>query len=82
MRREVYKWLQGEGYTAVLWDIVTHDYNRRYSPEEIERITLRYVRDGSILLLHDSIKASKNTLAVLPMLIHRLQVKGYQFGTL
>lgn len=82
MRREVYKWLQGEGYTVVLWDIVTHDYNRRYTPDEIERITLRYVRDGSILLLHDSIKASKNTLAVLPVLIHRLQVKGYQFGTL
>lgn len=82
MRREVYKWLQREGYTIVLWDIVTHDYNRRYTPQEIEKITLRYVRDGSILLLHDSIKASKNTLTVLPTLIHRLQVEGYEFRTL
>ncbi len=82
VRREVYQWLQTEGYTIVLWDLVTHDYNRRYSPKEIERIIMRYVRNGSILLMHDSIKASKNTLEVLPWLIHRLQVEGYRFGTL
>jgi len=82
MRREVYKWLIQEGYTIVLWDLVTHDYNRRYRPEEIERICYKYVRDGSIILMHDSIKASKNTLVVLPNIIHRLQTEGYRFCTL
>lgn len=82
MRREVYEWLKARGYTVVLWDLVTHDYNRRYTPEEIERICMRYVRDGSIILMHDSIKASENTLVVLPRLICRLQTEGYQFRML
>ena len=82
MRGEVYDWLKGKGYTIVLWDLVTHDYNRRYTPQEIERISMRYVRNGSIILMHDSIKASKNTLAVLPGLISRLQIGGYQFRSL
>lgn len=82
MRRDVYKWLQTNGYTIVLWDLVTHDYNRRYPPQEIERISMRYVRDGSIILMHDSIKASTNTVEVLPRLIQRLKENGYQFRTL
>lgn len=82
MRREVYEWLKGKGYTIVLWDLVTHDYNRRYTPQEIGRICMRYVRNGSIILMHDSIKASKNTLAVLPSLIHGLQAEGYHFRKL
>lgn len=82
MRREIYHWLLSEGYKIVLWDIVTHDYNRNYSPEQIERIIWRYVRNGSILLFHDSLKAMQNTLTVLPSVLHRLQVEGYNFGLL
>lgn len=82
LRREVYPWLLDQGYKIVLWDIVTHDYNRNYSPEQIERIIWRYVRNGSILLFHDSLKSKDNTLIVLPSVLHRLSVEGYKFGLL
>ena len=39
-------WLRQQGYTVVLWDIITHDYNPRYTPAQIERAVLRYVRNG------------------------------------
>ncbi len=82
MRREVYRWLLSEGYKIVLWDIVTHDYNRNYTPEQIERIIWRYVRNGSILLFHDSLKAAPNTLSVLPHIIPQLKDRGYSFQLL
>ncbi|MBQ7191385.1 MAG: polysaccharide deacetylase family protein [Paludibacteraceae bacterium] len=80
--QRMHKWLKDNGYKVVLWDVVTHDYNPHYSPKRIEQIVLRYVRNGSILLLHDSLKSKDNTLALLPSLIHRLQLEGYEFLTL
>ncbi len=79
MKRQAYNWLIKQGYKVVLWDIVTHDYNRNYTPEQIEQIVMKYVRNGSILLFHDSIKSLHNTLNVLPTLIPRLQAEGYNF---
>jgi len=72
-------WLRRHGYEVVLWDIITHDYNPRYTPEEIERAVLRYVRDGSVILFHDSLKASRNMLSSLPHVIERLLASGYEF---
>jgi len=76
------RWLRRNGYQIVLWDVITHDYNPFYSPEDIVRIVKRYTRNGSILLFHDSKKASGNTLAALPKTIEWLQAQGYCFVAL
>lgn len=73
-------WLRQQGFTVVLWDIITHDYNPRYTPAQIERAVLRYVRNGSVILFHDSIKASSNMLQSLPKVISALQQAGWSFG--
>ncbi len=69
-------------YRLVLWDVITHDYNPDYTPERIVHIVRRYVRNGSIILFHDSIKAKENTLPALPQAIEWLQQEGYVFKTL
>jgi len=76
------RWLLRQGYTIVLWDVITHDYNPFYSPNDIARIVTRYTRKGSILLFHDSLKSASNTLAALPASIEWLQQQGYQFAQL
>lgn len=78
----MHRWLRENGFKVVLWDVVTHDYNPRYSPKRIERIVLRYVRPGSVLLLHDSLKSRENTITLLPSLIRRLQLEGYEFDVI
>lgn len=78
MRWQQRRWLKSH-YRIVLWDIITHDYNANYSPQQILAIVRRYVRCGSVIVFHDSIKAQRNVLSALPLAIEYLQSEGYQF---
>lgn len=69
-------------YEIIMWDLITHDYNRNLSVETIFRNVKRHVRNGSIIVFHDSIKAKENVLAVLPQAIEYLKNCGYSFGVL
>ena len=69
-------------YEIVMWDLITHDYNRNLSAETVFRNVKKYARNGSIIVFHDSIKAKKNVLDVLPLSIEFLSTKGYAFGVL
>ena len=69
-------------YEIIMWDLITHDYNRRLSPETIMRNVKRYSRNGSIVVFHDSIKAKNNMLTVLPLAIEYWNDQGYRFEVL
>lgn len=77
-----YRELRRRGYRVVLWDVITRDYNRRLSPKTVKRIIHWYSRSGSIVVFHDSVKAQKNMLAVLPWAIEFYMKRGYKFKTL
>lgn len=70
------------GYTIYLWDVLTHDYNPRYTPERMIKIIRRYVRDGSIITFHDSLKSGDRMLLTLTEAIHWLRENGYEMDTL
>ena len=76
------KQLRKAGYTIYLWDVLTHDYNPKYTPEKMLRIVQRFTRNGSIIVLHDSLKSKDRMLIVLPQIIQWLQAAGYTFQTL
>lgn len=69
-------------YSLIMWDIITHDYNKNISPETILKTIKKYTRNGSIVVFHDSIKAKQNVLAVLPKAIEYWKNEGYSFGVL
>ncbi|MBO7636364.1 MAG: polysaccharide deacetylase family protein [Paludibacteraceae bacterium] len=69
-------------YTIVFWDVVTRDYNNKLSGEEVLNIVKRYTRNGSIIVFHDSLKASKNMRYALPRAIEYLKSEGYHFDVL
>lgn len=69
-------------YDIVMWDVLTYDYDKRKTPAQIVKIIQRNLRKGSIVLLHDSIKAENNILSVLPQAIEFWQSKGYTYGLL
>lgn len=69
-------------YEIIMWDIITHDYNRNLTPETIMKTVRRYSRNGSIVVFHDSIKAKYNVLTVLPLAIEYWKAEGYRFGVL
>ena len=69
-------------YQIVMWDVITYDYDRNKSPESILKIIKRHLRKGSIVVFHDSIKAEKNVLAVLPKALEYWKEQNYQYGLL
>ena len=64
------------------WDLITNDFDRNLSPKEIMQNIQKYSRNGSIVVFHDSVKAAKNMLAVLPEAIKWWKEEGYEFRTL
>lgn len=70
------------GYKIYLWDVLTHDYNAHYSSDRMLSIVKRYTRNGSIIVLHDSLKSKDRMLKLLPRMIEWLRSEGYEFGVL
>lgn len=64
----------------VMYDVVTRDYSRRLSPDDVIRNVKRFVRDGSVIVFHDSLKAWPNLRVALPEAIRWLKQQGYEFG--
>lgn len=66
-------------YTVVMWDLVTRDYSKRLNGRQVLRNVKKYVRNGSIITFHDSIKSEKNLKYALPRSIEWLLEQGYEF---
>lgn len=71
-----------EDYDIVMWDVITYDYDKKKKPEQITRTVRNYLRKGSIVVFHDSIKAKDNVLTVLPQALAHWKEKGYSYGLL
>jgi peptidoglycan/xylan/chitin deacetylase (PgdA/CDA1 family) len=68
-----------KNYKVVLWDVVTRDYSKYVTPDEVFENVKRYTRNGSIIVFHDSIKAEENMKKALPRSIEWLKEQGYEF---
>ena len=68
-------------YTVVMWDLVTRDYSKHLNGRQVLRNVKKYVRNGSIITFHDSIKSEKNLKYALPRAIEWLLEQGYEFKT-
>lgn len=69
-------------YKIVMWDLVTRDYSKHLNGEQVFQIVKKYVRNGSIITFHDSIKAEQNMKYALPRSIEWLKAQGYAFKLL
>lgn len=68
-----------EHYNIVMYDLVTRDYSRKLTPEDVLNNVKRYARNGSIIVFHDSLKAAANMRPALPAAIEWLLEQGYEF---
>jgi len=74
---------QLKGLKVVLWTFMSWDWTKGTSPESITRKVLNRVRDGAILILHDSDKTAgaarggpAHVIEALPAILRGLQQKG------
>jgi peptidoglycan/xylan/chitin deacetylase (PgdA/CDA1 family) len=71
-----------KGFTIVLWNILTGDFDPNLNPEKSLKKTLKNTKPGSIVVFHDSLKAKKNLQYILPNVLKHWSQQGYQFKTL
>lgn len=64
-------------YNIVMYDLVTRDYSRKLTADEVLDNVRRYTRNGSIIVFHDSLKAERNLRSALPRAIEWLLSQGY-----
>lgn len=81
LKASQYRFLKRK-FRIVMWDLITCDYNRRLSPEKVFRNVTEFVRPGSIITFHDSIKAQPNLTEALPRAIGWMKEQGYRFETI
>ena len=80
MRRSVYWWLRHE-YKIIMWDVVTRDYSKWLTADDVLSNVKRYTRNGSIITFHDSLKSIDKLRIALPAAIKWLRDEGYEFKT-
>ena len=80
MRHSVYWWFQRR-YKIVMWDLVTRDYSKWLTADDVVRNVKRYTRNGSIITFHDSLKSIDKLKTALPEALEWLQEQGYEFTT-
>ncbi|MDE6000294.1 MAG: polysaccharide deacetylase family protein [Bacteroidaceae bacterium] len=66
-------------YTIIMWDLVTRDYSRHLTAEDVVNNVKRYTRNGSIITFHDSLRSIDKLKTALPRCIEWLQQEGYAF---
>lgn len=73
-----YKALIERGYKVIFWDVISYDYEK-INPKECALKVIRNVKNGSIVLFHDNVKAEKNLRYSLPLVLKYFSEKGYRF---
>lgn len=66
-------------YEIVMWDILSGDFDRKLSSEQVWQNVKRNIEPGSIVVFHDSIKAQKHLRYALPKTLAYFSSKGYRF---
>lgn len=69
-------------FRVVMWDVLSGDFSQKLSPETCLQQVLAHARPGSIVVLHDSLKAERNLKYVLPRVLEHFKAAGYQFEAL
>jgi peptidoglycan/xylan/chitin deacetylase (PgdA/CDA1 family) len=82
IRQKQIRNLKKAGYKMFMWDVLSEDYNAVLSPEQSLKYVLQYTENGSIIVFHDSLKASKNLYAVLPQVLKHYTDQGFTFKKL
>lgn len=70
------------GYRIIMWDVLSFDWQNRVSEQRCLDNIINNTTKGSIIVFHDSVKASRNMQYALPKVLAYFSEKGYRFERL
>ena len=69
-------------HEIIMWDVLSGDYDQSIEKETVLKKSIQYSEAGSIVLFHDSIRASKNMMYALPRFLEHFSNQGFTFKKL
>lgn len=69
-------------FEIIYWDVLSGDFDINLSPSCCYKNIINHTKNGSIIVLHDNIKAIPRVEYVLPKLLSHFTESGYTFNTL
>ena len=62
---------------VVMWSLLSGDFDVTITPEKCLNNVISNIKNGDIIVFHDSIKAKKNLIYTLPLVLNFLRNNGY-----
>ncbi|MFD0989339.1 polysaccharide deacetylase family protein [Mariniflexile jejuense] len=69
-------------YKVIMWDVLSFDWDKDVPKETCLKNVISNTTNGSIVVFHDSVKASKNMQYTLPKVLEYFSKKGFSFEAL
>ncbi len=73
---------QAHGQRCLMWDLAPADFLSWIDANRVRHHVLRFIRPGSIIVLHDNPIAADAVLPVLPPLLRDMRREGWRFEAL
>jgi peptidoglycan-N-acetylglucosamine deacetylase len=64
----------------VMWSLLSQDYDKRIETSVIISKLKKYLKPGSIIVFHDSLKAEKHLKNILPEILDYIKKNEWEFG--
>jgi len=74
--------IKKKGYKIIMWDVLSADFDTVISKEKCLENVIRNTKNGSIVVFHDSVKATKNLQFVLPKILKYYNENGFEFKSI
>lgn len=71
-----------EDYKIIMWDVLSGDFDPKTTPEKCYNNVIKNTKTGSVIVFHDSVKASENLKYALPKAIEYLLEQGFKFDVI
>lgn len=78
MKWSQYRKLKND-YQIVLWDVIPGDYKKSMTVNKLITNVVNNTSNGSVIVLHDSVKCAPVMLEALPIILQKLTDQGYVF---
>lgn len=70
--------LKAKGYRIIMWNLLSCDYSQHLNTDKALQALIKNTTSGSIVVFHDSVKASSNVKQILPTYLQFLKDNGYK----
>lgn len=79
IKRKQANLLLKKGYKIIMWNVLSADFDQKITPQKCLTNVISNTKNGSIIVFHDSVKATANLKYALPKVLAHFSKKGYEF---